>query len=55
MELFELLEVLRSKYLIEFDSAYQQQIMIKENVFPEIAFEISGGVYKSLFVVDLVG
>jgi len=54
MELVALLEALRANFLQEFDAAYHQQIEVNEHVFPEIAFEISGTVYKRLFVVDLV-
>lgn len=55
MDILDLLEALRSDYLREFEAAYHQQIEINEQVFPEIAFEISEGPYKRLFVVDLMG
>ncbi|MEP1696502.1 MAG: hypothetical protein ABJJ69_08190 [Paracoccaceae bacterium] len=55
MELIALLEKLRSNYLLEFESAYRNQVEVNEEIGTEIAFEISGGVYKRLFVVDFVG
>ena len=56
MEILALLEALRADYLREFEAAYYQQIEVYEQVFPEIAFEISEeGPYKRLYVVDLMG
>ncbi|MGH1466414.1 MAG: hypothetical protein ACRBBQ_13745 [Cognatishimia sp.] len=55
MDILALLEALRTDYLQEFEAAYYQQIEVNEQVFPEIALEISGGLYKRLFVVDLIG
>ncbi|MEP3844539.1 MAG: hypothetical protein ABJM43_04260 [Paracoccaceae bacterium] len=55
MELITLLEMLRSNYLLEFESVYRNQLEVNEEVHPEIAFKISDGVYKRLFVVDFFG
>jgi hypothetical protein len=55
MDILALLEMLRANYLQEFEAAYYQQVEVNEQVFPEIAFEISEGPYKRLFVVDLMG
>ena len=55
MDILALLDVLRTDYLREFEAAYYQQVDVNEQVFPEIAFEISEGPYKRLFVVDLMG
>jgi hypothetical protein len=55
MELLALLEMMRSDYLLEYTSAYHDQLLINEEVFPEIALELSGTVYKKLFVIDLLG
>ena len=55
MDILALLEDLRTDYLQEFEAAYYQQIEVNEQVIPEIAFEISEGLYKRLFVVDFTG
>ena len=55
MELIALLEMLRSNYVQQYESTYRSQVEQNEEVYPEIAFEISGGVYKSLFVADFIG
>jgi hypothetical protein len=55
MDILALLEALRTDYVKEFEAAFYQQFEINEQVFPEIAFEISKGPNKHLFVVDLLG
>lgn len=55
MDILALLDVLRANYLREYEAAYYQQVEINEQVFPEIAVEISGVTYKRLFVIDLTG
>lgn len=55
MELLELLDALRTNYLLEYEAAYRQQTEIYEMVVPEAGLEISGGVYKRIFVADFVG
>lgn len=49
-----ILDDLRGKYLLEFEAAYHQQVEENQQVFPEIAFEISDGPFKRLFVIDMV-
>ncbi|MCT4611299.1 MAG: hypothetical protein N4A70_19085 [Pelagimonas sp.] len=55
MDILSLLDALRSDYLSRFEVAYQQQSGIYEQVTTEIAFEISKGPYKRLYVIDLLG
>lgn len=54
MDVLALLEALRTDYMREFETAYYRQVEQNEQVFPEIATEISEGPYKRLFVVDLL-
>lgn len=54
MEMLALLEMLRSDYLTAFAAAYHQQLELNNKLHTEIAFEISGEVYKNLYVVDML-
>lgn len=55
MELFELLEDMRSRYIAVYEAAYLEQLNTYEQVTPEVGFEISGDVFEGLFVADFVG
>lgn len=52
MDIFELLDLLHDRYVLEYESAYETQLGQHEEVAPEVSFEISGDVYKKLYTVD---
>jgi hypothetical protein len=54
MELATFVDELRSAYVQEFVSAFQIESTKPGKLFAEITFQISGGVHKRLYVVDLV-
>lgn len=54
MELIELLEALRDNYTTAYYRTYRSQVSLGADIYPEIAFELSGGVYQNLYVVDLL-
>ncbi len=54
MELLELLELLRSDYYRDIRSSHEEVLIESSEVYPEIAFRISDGVYKNLYIVDLI-
>ncbi|MCT4609373.1 MAG: hypothetical protein N4A70_09210 [Pelagimonas sp.] len=54
MEMIELLEMLRENYQRQYEAAYHMNLSQHERLIPEIAFELSEGPYKRLFVVDFL-
>lgn len=54
MELIELLQILQSDYVAQFEAAYEQESDRNEQVFPEIAVEFSGETYRKLYVIDFL-
>lgn len=54
MEFSAFLDHLRDAYLVQFEAAYEQQKSEHGAIHPEVAFEISGGTYRHIYVVDFI-
>lgn len=54
MDFIVFLEELRNAYMVQYESSYVREARQHQVLTPEVAFEISGGVYKNLFVVDFL-
>lgn len=54
MELGVFLADLQAAYVAEFKATVAQEKAVNAETFSEVAFEVSGSVYRSLYVVDMV-
>ena len=55
MELEQLLTDLQGRYLSAYEATYHENVSQFDQFTPEVVLEISGGVYRKLYVADFVG